>query len=240
MQAKVLTVASAKGGTGKSTVAVFAGQALAQQGKRVLLLELAEQLRNVDCIAGIEQQVVFDISDWLAGRCTAERAMVKSPRCDNFFIMPAPYVYSPLELRALKECLQPLLQQFDFILFDTPTGIQPCFCEACRISEQVLLVLTDDVLALRSGRAATEWIGANSKANVRLVLNQAFRTGDKIDLDECIDTVAAQLLAVIPYSKHVLRSFAQEHPLSEKTEVWKASENLAARLCGQEVPLLFS
>ncbi len=240
MQARVLVVASGKGGTGKSTVAVFAAQALAQKGKKVLVIELAEQLRNVDCIAGVSEQTVFDVSDWLSGRCASDKAMVQSPWCENLFIMSAPYAYAALELEALPQKIQQLLEQFDFIVIDTPTGICPCFQKACEVGELVLLVLTPDQMTLRAGRAMTEWIyEKNCNTKVRLVLNRVRQTGAKLDLDGCIDTVAAQLIAVIGESRQIFSSLVQQQPLPVKSEVWKAFENLASRICGQEVPLLF-
>lgn len=79
MSARVIMVASGKGGTGKSTVSVLTGAALAARGRRVLLVELDSALRSVDYIAGVYGKTVYDVEDVLCGRCDAGKALVESP-----------------------------------------------------------------------------------------------------------------------------------------------------------------
>ena len=91
MSARVIMVASGKGGTGKSTVSVLTGAALAARGRRVLLVELDSALRSVDYIAGVYGKTVYDVEDVLCGRCDAGKALVESPLYPGLFVISAPY-----------------------------------------------------------------------------------------------------------------------------------------------------
>ena len=84
-------LASGKGGTGKSTVSVMLGGALAARGERVLLVELDSGLRSVDLISGVYGKTVYDIEDVLSGRCSAEKAVVESPLYSDLYVISAPY-----------------------------------------------------------------------------------------------------------------------------------------------------
>lgn len=90
MAARVIMVASGKGGTGKSTVSVFTAGCLAKRGRRVLLIELDSGLRSVDYIAGIAGKTAYDIGDILDGRCDAGKAIVESPLYKGLYVVSAP------------------------------------------------------------------------------------------------------------------------------------------------------
>lgn len=243
MNADVLMVASGKGGTGKSTTAVFAGAALAQKGKKVLVVELDSGLRSVDLIAGTSEQMVYDLQDALCGRCTPEKAVCQSPFYEGLSMLPAPYCTTELHTSKLKNLVEHFKNQFDFILLDTAAGMGELLQTACEISSIALLVLTPDPIALRDGRVVSDWIYNHSQAVPKLVINrldyQQIGKTAVSDLDECIDTVAAQLIAIIPESTQLKQSLLQQQPLPQESMVWHAYQNLAARICGEEIPLMF-
>ena len=106
MSARVIMVASGKGGTGKSTVSVLTGAALAARGRRVLLVELDSALRSVDYIAGVYGKTVYDVEDVLCGRCDAGKALVESPLYPGLFVISAPYSGGQVAAGALQSFLQ--------------------------------------------------------------------------------------------------------------------------------------
>ena len=65
-----ILVSSLKGGIGKSTVALGIAAALADRGKRVLLLDCDDGNRCLDLMMGIEDRVLYDLSDVMEGRCS--------------------------------------------------------------------------------------------------------------------------------------------------------------------------
>ena len=237
---------SGKGGTGKSTVAVLLGAQLAARGKRVLLVELDSGLRSVDIIAGVYGRTVYDIEDVLCGRCEGEKAVVESPLYRGLSVISAPYEggdVRPGPLRGLCSAMRPY---FDAILLDTAAGIGAPFNAAAGVAQRALLVLTPDPVALRDGRIVADRLiaGGMPQDALRLVLNRAARTsfgrGAAVaDLDECIDTVGVQLLAVIPESPALQQAAATGMALPPLCPAAAAGAALAARFCGERVPLRF-
>lgn len=240
MKAKVVMVASGKGGTGKSTISVLMGSRLAARGKKVLLIELDSGLRSVDIISGAYGKTVYDISDVLSGRCEGDKAVVESPLYKGLSIISAPYEGGVVSPGALKVLVSKMSKYFHFIIVDTAAGLGAPFEAARLVSEMALLVLTADPVALRDGRIAADELADGGIKNVRLVMNritsQSFDSGVK-DLDECIDTVAAQLIAVIPESIQVQQAAGKGVCLPEACSAFCALDNLARRLLGEQVPL---
>lgn len=234
-------VASGKGGTGKSTVSVLAGGRLAAAGRKVLLIELDSGLRSVDIIAGVYGKTVYDIQDVLCGRCAGEKAVVESPVYPGLFVISAPYEGGQVQAGALARLVQAMSTGFDFILLDTAAGMGAPLWAAAPLASLVLLVLTPDPVALRDGRIVADALFDTTKASVRLVMNRvsaaSFQNGAVRDLDECIDTVCAQLIAVLPESAAVQQAAATGKALGAETLAFKAVSNLAARICGQTPPL---
>lgn len=234
-------VASGKGGTGKSTLSVLLGGRLAAGGGRVLLVELDSGLRSVDIISGVYGKTVYDIADVLSGRCAPDKAVVESPLYPGLSVISAPYEWGgtvqPAALAALVEAMTP---HFDWLLVDTAAGLGAPFRAALTVSETALLVLTPDPVALRDGRLAADEAFEAGLSQVRLVLNRvgpASFGGAVRDLDECIDTVAAQLIAVVPENAQLQACAAKGQALPADCAAFRAVDNLARRLLGQRVPL---
>lgn len=241
MAAQIVMVASGKGGTGKSTVSVLLGSRLAAAGKKVLLIELDSGLRSVDIIAGAAGRTVYDISDVLCGRCDWRKAIVESPVYKGLSLISAPYERGNVQPQQLAKLTRKMARHYDFILVDTAAGLGAPFAAAMVVSQMALLVLTPDPVALRDGHIAADVLFEGGFTNVRLVVNRVgpstFDKGAVADLDECIDTVAVQLIAVIPESAALLKSTAAGEALPENTLAWCAFDNLARRILGQQVPL---
>ena len=158
LSAKIVMVASGKGGTGKSTLSVMLGARLAAAGGKVLLIELDSGLRSVDIIAGVYGKTVYDIADVLSGRCEGAKAVVASPVYPGLSVISAPYEWSgTVQPAALKKLLDKLSPVFDWVLVDTAAGLGAPFKAALAVSETVLLVLTPD--GTRAKAMVTVWSG---------------------------------------------------------------------------------
>ncbi len=234
-------VASGKGGTGKSTLSVLLGAALAERGQRVLLMELDCGLGSVDLIAGLGGQVVYNAGDVLAGRCTAAKAVTESPLYRDLFVIAAPGANEPLRGDALTLFTKRVGPVFDTILLDTAAGIGDAFRAARAAAGSALLVLTPDPIAARGGRVVCDALTQSGCGDIRLILNQTPRTLDACgvrSLDECIDIVGAQLLGVVPLSGVIRRAGLTGAPVPHISREWRVLRAIAARMCGENVPLL--
>ena len=242
MNAQCIMVCSGKGGTGKSTVSVLLGACLARLGRKVLLIELDSGLRSVDIIAGVYGRTVYDIEDVLCGRCEGAKAVVPSPLYPGLSVISAPYEGGAVEAAPLGRLLVAMRPYFDYVILDTAAGMGAPFTAA----DKALLVLTPDAVALRDGKIVADRLlaGTRPQSAVRLVMNRVRResfgkNASVADLDECIDTVGAQLLAVIPESRTLQLAGANGTipPAGDPAVI--AAQAMAKRLCGQRVPLTF-
>ena len=184
----------------------------------VLLVELDSGLRSVDIIAGVYGRTVYDIEDVLCGRCEGAKAVVPSPLYPGLSVISAPYEGGAVEAAPLGRLLTAMRPYFDFILLDTAAGMGAPFTAASTVADKALLVLTPDPVARR------ESFGKNAAV---------------ADLDECIDTVGVQLLAVIPESRVLQLAGANGTVPPAADPAVVAGQAMAKRLCGQRVPLTF-
>lgn len=242
MSAKIMMIASGKGGTGKSTLSVLIGAALAATGRRVLLIELDSGLRSVDIIAGVCGKTVYDIEDILSGRCEADKAVVESPVYPRLSVVSAPYAGGEIREHALRVLVGKLAEVFDIILLDTAAGMGAPFCAAKAVAHTGLIVITPDLVTMRDGRLVADEMLAADVGEVRLIINkvQVGRgTANPIkNLDECIDTVGAQLLGVVPDSRRIAMAAACGEALAPGTTEKKVLDFIAARLLGEDAPLI--
>ena len=229
-------ICSGKGGTGKSTVSVLLGAGLARLGRKVLLVELDSGLRSVDIIAGVYGRTVYDIEDVLCGRCEPAKAIVPSPLYAGLSVISAPYEGGEVAAVPLGRLLQAVRPYFDLILLDTAAGMGAPFTAAATVADR----------ALRDGKIVADRLlaGGRPQSAVRLVMNRVTRDsfGKRAsveDLDECIDTVGAQLIAVIPESVALQQAGAAGTVPPAHDAAVVAGQALAKRLCGQRVPLTF-
>ena len=233
MNAQCIMVCSGKGGTGKSTVSVLLGACLARLGRKTLLVELDSGLRSVDIIAGVYGRTVYDIEDVLCGRCEGAKAVVPSPLYPGLSVISAPYEGGAVEAAPLGRLLTAMRPYFDFILLDTAAGMGAPFTAASTVADKALLVLTPDPVALRDGKIVADRLLAG-------VRRESFGKNAAVaDLDECIDTVGVQLLAVIPESRVLQLAGANGTVPPAADPAVVAGQAMAKRLCGQRVPLTF-
>ena len=235
-------IASGKGGTGKSTVSVLLGGCLGARRKKVLLIELDSGLRSVDIISGVYGKTIYDIQDVLCGRCEGGKAVVESPVYPGLSVISAPYEGGEVRPERLKKMVEAMRPYFDYILLDTAAGLGAPFQAAAGVSSMALLVITPDPVTLRDGGIVCQHLRDAGIAEIRLVINRlnllTFRKGPIRDLDECIDTVGAQLIGVVPFSTEIQKAGATGAPLAPAGRPRLALRAIAARLCGQYTPLV--
>ena len=215
---------------------------LAARGHRVLLIELDSGLRSVDIIAGVYGRTVYDIEDIMCARCEADKAVVESPIYKGLSVISAPYSGGSINKAALGVMTEKLSDVFEYILIDTAAGMGEAFLAAASVCRAALLVLTPDPVALRDGRIVADALLSDARTELRLIVNRVnpdtvVKNGIR-DLDECIDTVGVQLLGVIPESAQIMQAAANGVPLAEKCKEKQVFRHIAARICGEEAPLI--
>jgi septum site-determining protein MinD len=244
-----ILITSGKGGAGKSTLAVNCGAALAAMGKKVLLIDADAGMRALDLMLSVSDQVVFDLSDVLAGRCEPVKAILGCAQT-GLSLMPAPQTVSGelYEPDAMHRLCKGLSRYYDYVLIDSPAGIGPGAMTAAAGAETALVVSTADPVSVRDAERMASILIDKGMDGLRLVINRILprliRRRLMLDLDAVIDGVALRLLGVVPEDERVaaacfagrpvVRGDGREPPRSAAAAYW----NIARRLQGAEVPLL--
>lgn len=237
----ISVITSGKGGAGKSTVAAGLGRALAQRGRRVLLVDGDAGLRSLDVMLGIGSAAVYDMSDILAGNCQPIHAVYPSPICPNVFVIPAPiHLEQMASPEDMAELCRSFAEYYDEIIIDCPAGVGKGFQTAVAAAEQALVVTTPDMVCARDAQIVARLLEERD-IPARLIVNRLrphpILKGKMPDVDEVIDTAGLQLIGVIPEDEMVAVANAYGKPLPMESYAAECFANIAGRYLGDSVPL---
>ncbi len=246
MTGKVTTVTSGKGGVGKTTATANVAAALAAGGLKVVCIDADIGLRNLDVVLGLENRIVYDLVDVVEGRCRLRQAMIRDKRLPELFLIPAAQTrdksaVSPSDMVRLCDELRP---EFDWILIDSPAGIERGFRNAIAPAEIVMVVTNPEVSAVRDADRIIGLIEAEEKGPARLVINRIksnmVKRGDMLTPEDVLELLAVELIGLVPEDENVIVSTNRGLPvaLDGKSRAGQAFRNIARRLQGDEVPFL--
>lgn len=246
MSAKVITITSGKGGVGKTTATANLGVALASTGQRVACIDADIGLRNLDVVLGLENRIVYDLVDAVEGRCRLKQAMIKDKHIPDLFLIPSAQTrdktaVSPSDMIRLCDELRPDL---DWILIDSPAGIERGFKNAIAPADQVIVITNPEVSAVRDADRIIGIVEAEEKGAPKLLINrlspEMVRQNNMLSADDVVDLLAIQLLGIVPEDKNVIISTNKGTPiaLDGKSPAGQAYQNIARRIMGEDVPLM--
>ena len=246
MPGKVVTVTSGKGGVGKTTATANIGAALASNGNKVVCVDADIGLRNLDVVLGLENRIVYDLVDVVEGRCRLRQAMIRDKHLNELYLIPAAQTrdksaVSPSDMVRLCDELRP---DYDWIMIDSPAGIERGFRNAIAPADIVLVITNPEVSAVRDADRIIGLIEAEEKGPARLVINrikpEMVKRGDMLSADDVLELLAVELIGLIPEDDHIVMSSNQGSPiaLNGKSKAGEAFRNIARRLDGDDVPFL--
>jgi len=244
MNGTVITITSGKGGVGKTTATANLGIALASLGQKVVCIDADIGLRNLDVVMGLENRIVYDLVDAVEGRCRLSQAMIRDKRHPSLFLIPAAQsrdktAIAPSDMVFL--CNE-LRSEVDWIIIDSPAGIERGFRNAIAPANEVLVVTNPEVSAVRDADRIIGLIEAEEKGTAKLVINrlnpEKVKKGDMLSASDVVELLAIPLIGIVPEDEAVLVSINHGYPvvLNERSEAGKAFMNIGRRLLGEEVP----
>ncbi len=246
MTAKVVTMASGKGGVGKTTSVANIAVALASRGQKVACIDGDIGLRNLDVVLGLENRIVYDLVDIVEGRCRLRQAMIRDKRLPELYLIPAAQTrdksaVSPSDMIRLCDELR---GEVDWVLIDSPAGIERGFKNAIAPSDRVLIMTNPDVSAVRDADRVIGLLEAEGKGPASLIVNRVnpamIKRGDMLSVDDVLDLLAIDLIGIIPEDESVVVASNKGQPLAldPKNKAGQAFQNIARRLLGEKVPFL--
>ncbi len=246
MGGRVVTVTSGKGGVGKTTTTANLGLALARLDKRVVVIDADIGLRNLDIVMGLENRIVYDLVDVVEGRAKVKQAMIKHKQFPDLYLIPAAQTRdkSAVSPADMVQLCNDLRKEFDFILIDSPAGIERGFRNAMAPADDILIVTNPEVSAVRDADRVIGLIEAENKGSARLILNRVkmdlVRKGDMLSADDVTDILAVKLIGIVPDDEAVVSASNSGTPvtLQDNSRSGQAFRNIARRLCGEDVPFL--
>lgn len=244
---KVFVVTSGKGGVGKTTFTANLGCTLAKMGERVCLIDADIGLKNLDVVLGLENRIIYTSFDVVNGTVSAKEALVKHKQLKNLYLLAASQVATKemMSPEDMKRIVQELYDDFDYILIDSPAGIERGFRNSVAPAEAAFIVTTPELPAISD---ADRVIGllenyGFTEEKMFIVLNKfkphMAKRGDMLDRTDVEKALAMRIIGVIPDSEEVIIATNKGIPvvLEDGVVIGRSFENIVRRIKGEEVPI---
>lgn len=243
---RVIVVTSGKGGVGKTTLTANIGVALAMQNLRVCLIDADLGLKNLDAILGIEGRVVYDMQDVIENRCELNQAIVKDKRLSNLHIIPAckNLDVQTIDFSYIQRIVNQVKPNYDYVLIDSPAGIERGFFNAIKTATEALVVVTLDIASIRDADKVVALINRESIQDVKLIINRVEpdRVNSHISLsvDDALEVLSIPLFGIVYEEPTVISGNNHGVPavLDERSLARKSFTNIARRLQGEKVDIV--
>ncbi len=250
--ATIIVVTSGKGGVGKTTTSAAFAMGLALKGHRTAVIDFDVGLRNLDLIMGCERRVVYDFVNVIQEEANLNQALIRDKRNSNLYILPASQTRdkSALTQEGVGKVLEELSEEFDYIVCDSPAGIEHGAMVAMYYADEAIIVTNPEVssvrdsdrvlgiLASRSQRAEMNREPVREHLLITRYAARRVRKGEMLSVDDVQEILAIPLLGVIPESQAVLQASNTGRPviIGKKSDAGLAYRHAVSRFLEQEQP----
>ena len=244
---RVIVITSGKGGVGKTTTTSNIGMALARLGYKTLLVDADVGLRNLDLLLGLENRIIYTGLDVLANTCRLEQALITDKRQSKltFFPLSSNQTKTPITQTQIQELIKLLEDKYDFILIDSPAGIDEGFQTAVLPAQEAIVVVTPEVPSIRDADKVIGILVTQEIKKISLLVNRIrpkmVKTDDMMSIEDVQNILGVPLVGVIPDSEQVIIASNRGEPLVLEETLslpGLAFENTARRLVGEKVDFL--
>lgn len=253
--ARIIVVTSGKGGVGKTTTAAAFSMGLAKRGYRTAVIDFDVGLRNLDLIMGCERRVVYDFVNVINGEANLNQALIRDKRSDNLYVLPASQTRDKdaLTRDGVQTVLEELAKSFDYIVCDSPAGIERGATMAMYFADDAVVVTNPEVSSVRDSDrmlgilASKSRRAENNEEPIReyLLLTryspERVEKGEMLSVKDVQDILSLDLIGVIPESMAVLNASNSGVPviLDESSEAGQAYMDMVGRYLGEALPHRF-
>jgi septum site-determining protein MinD len=254
--AEIIVVTSGKGGVGKTTTSASIACGLARRGKKVAVIDFDVGLRNLDLIMGCERRVVYDFVNVIHGEAGLKQALIKDKRFDTLFVLAASQTRDKdaLTKEGVEKVLKDLGEEgFDYIVCDSPAGIEKGAFLAMYFADQAVVVVnpevssvrdSDRILGLLASKTRRAETGERVKEHLLLTRYSPGRveSGEMLSVKDVEEVLGLKTVGVIPESPDVLNASNKGEPviMDMESNAGQAYDDAVARLMGEERPMRFT
>jgi septum site-determining protein MinD len=251
--AQVLVVTSGKGGVGKTTTTAALGAALAHAGQTVVVVDFDVGLRNLDLVMGAERRVVFDLVNVIQGQAKLQQALIRDKRLDTLWLLPASQTRDKDALTAngVSRVVAELKQKFDWVICDSPAGIERGATLAMRHADTAVIVTNPEVSSVRDSDriiglldSKTEKAEKGERVDKHLLISRydpaRAARGEMLSIEDVLEILSVPLLGIVPESEDVLRASNIGSPVTlcnPASAPARAYGDAVRRLKGENVPM---
>lgn len=253
--AEIIVITSGKGGVGKTTTSAAFATGLALKGHKTVVIDFDIGLRNLDLIMGCERRVVYDFINVVRGEANLNQAMIKDKRVDNLYILPASQTRDKDALveEDVERILNELSETFEYIVCDSPAGIESGALMALRFADQAVIVTNPEVSSVRDSDRILGILSSKSKraeenrdpVKEHLLVTryspERVERGDMLNIEDIQEILSVPLLGVVPESSAVLKASNAGNPviLDHESDAGLAYDDAVSRFLGEERPHRF-
>jgi septum site-determining protein MinD len=221
----------------------------------IVLVDFDVGLRNLDLIMGCERRVVYDFINVVQGDATLNQALIKDKRLDNLFVLAASQTRDKdaLTVEGVGRVMSELSAQFDFVICDSPAGIEKGAHMAMYFADEAVVVTNPEVSSVRDSDRMLGLLSSKSKRAEEnrepikefLLLTRydpaRVETGEMLSVTDVEDILSIKLLGVIPESQAVLKASNQGVPVifDAESDAGQAYGDAVDRLLGADMPHRF-
>lgn len=252
---EVIVVTSGKGGVGKTTTSAAISTGLAIYGYKTVVIDFDVGLRNLDLVMGCERRVVYDLINVVNNESTLKQTLIKDKKHENLYVLPASQTRDKDALTdiGIASIIKELRKEFDYIVCDSPAGIEKGALCAMYHADQAIIVTNPEISSVRDsdriiGMLASKTLRAEqNKAPVKehlLVTRYSpdrVAIGDMLNVTDICEILSIPLLGVIPESKSILKASNIGVPVTNdyESDAGIAYNDAIKRLLGKKVPMRF-
>jgi septum site-determining protein MinD len=253
---RIVVVTSGKGGVGKTTTSASFSTGLAMRGFKTAVIDFDVGLRNLDLIMGCERRVVYDLINVINGEATLTQALIKDKHCDNLYVLPASQTRDKdaLSEEGVEKVIKELTHQgFDYIVCDSPAGIESGAVMALTFADEALVVTNPEVSSVRDSDRILGILQAKSRRAIEgrepvkehLLITRynpnRVEAGEMLSYKDIQEILRVPIIGVIPESEEVLQASNQGSPVihQKETDAAEAYHDVIGRFLGEDKPLRF-
>ena len=241
---EALVVTSGKGGVGKSTLAVNLAAALALAGSRTALVDADTGLRSLDVMLGLENNVVYDLTDVAEGVCRLRQAVLRCPAVPGLSMMAASQLRDAgsVTREKMKDIAAQLRQSFEYVIIDCPAGVDAGFRIAAAGADRAVIVTQNDPICVRDAERVKGLLERAGVTEAMLVVNRAHRErpkkGEPYSWDALAQRLELPLIGLVEENEAFSQAARDGRPaLLEDETISRTFEDIARRVRGEALPV---